>query len=107
MFRRIGILPFANEVCGKVILLHLSVSHSVHRGDLRPGLSGISVWVGGPIWVRGSPSGSEGPLSDHGGGGAGSVQVREGGCLRPGPQGSAVTKTKQGEIEWTHVSIIF
>ena len=77
MFRRIGILPFANEVCGKVMLFILSVSHSVHRGDLRPGLSGVSVWVGGPIWVRGFPSGSERPLSDHGG--AGSVQVREGG----------------------------
>ena len=82
MFRRIGILPFANEVCGKVMLLHLSVSHSVHRGDLRPGLSGVSVWVGGPIWVRGSPSGSEGPLSDQGGGralswsGRGGVSVR-------------------------------
>ena len=33
-------LPPADEVWGKVMFLHLSVSHSVHRG-------GVCLWVGG------------------------------------------------------------
>ena len=33
---RSSLLPAANEVWGKVMFLHLSVSHSVHRGVSAP-----------------------------------------------------------------------
>ena len=39
------LLPPANEVWGKVMFLHLSVSHSVHRGSL--GLCPVGSLSGG------------------------------------------------------------
>ena len=35
------LLPLANKVWGKVMFLHLSVSHSVHRGEGLLSLGGV------------------------------------------------------------------
>ena len=44
-------IPPANEVWGKVMFLHLSVSHSVQRGDLC--MMSLPVWLPGPMFFLG------------------------------------------------------
>ena len=73
-------LPPANECCGKVMFLHLSVNHSVHKGVCIPAcngwgcvsqhaMGGVCLWVKGgtPPWAdtpRADPSGHKPPWAD-------------------------------------------
>ena len=85
------LLPPANEVCGKVMLLYLSVSHSVHGGALYDVTSCLAAWSHVPsrgLCLDGSLSGG---VCGEG------VSVKGGLCERgQKPPSSAATRAHTG-----------